>query len=141
MSSTKHVFLSYAHENRELANDLASVMSRRGVSVFLDSDAIRPGDVWSDVIRREIERASALVLLIPSEDVPNRNNIWFEAGAAKALGKRVLAVLPPNRRLADLPSEIADILVLDADKRPLESIADTLIQAVPEIDNIQVSAN
>ena len=140
MSSTKHVFLSYALENRELAKDLASLMSRRGVSVFLDSD-LKPGDLWSSVVRREIERASALVLLIPSEDVPNRNNIWVEAGAAKALGKRVLAVLPPNRRLVDLPSDIADILVLDADKRPLESIADTLIQAVPEIDNVKASAN
>jgi len=139
MSSTKYVFLSYAHENRELAKDLASLMSRRGVSVFLDSD-VKPGDLWSSVIRREIERASALILLIPSDDVPNRNNIWFEAGAAKALGKRVLAVLPPNRRLVDLPSDIADILVLDADKRPLESIADTLIQAVPEI-NVEASAN
>jgi predicted nucleotide-binding protein len=140
MSSTKYVFLSYSLENRELAKDLASLMSRRGVSVFLDSD-VKPGDLWSSVIRREIERASALILLIPSDDVPNRNNIWFEAGAAKALGKRVLAVLPPNRRLVDLPSDIADILVLDADKRPLESIADTLIQAVPEIDNVEASAN
>ncbi len=140
MSSTKYVFLSYAAENRDLAKDLASLMSRRGVSVFFDSD-MKPGDLWSSLVRREIEKASALVLLIPSDDVPNRNNIWFEAGAAKALGKRVLAVLPPNRRLVDLPSDIADILVLDADKRPLESIADTLIQAVPEIDNVKASAN
>jgi hypothetical protein len=141
MSSTKSVFLSYSLENRELAKELASLMSRRGVSVFIDSADVKLGDLWSSVIRREIERASALVLLIPSEDVPNRNNIWFEAGAAKALGKRVLAVLPPNRRLVDLPSDIADLLVLDADKRPLESIADTLIQAVPEIDNVKASAN
>ena len=140
MSSAKNVFLSYAAENRELAKDLASLMSRRGVSVFFDSD-VKPGDLWSSVVRREIERASALILLIPSDDVPNRNNIWFEAGAAKALGKRVLAVLPPNRRLVDLPSDIADILVLDADKRPLESIADTLIQAVPETDDIKAAAN
>jgi TIR domain len=85
MSSAKNVFLSYAAENRELAKDLASLMSRRGVSVFFDSD-VKPGDLWSSVVRREIERASALILLIPSDDVPNRNNIWFEAGAAKALG-------------------------------------------------------
>ncbi|MGA9215976.1 MAG: toll/interleukin-1 receptor domain-containing protein [Methylocella sp.] len=140
MSSTKHVFLSYALEDRELAKDLANLMSRRGVSVFSDSD-VKLGDLWSSVVRGEIERSSALILLIPSDDVPNRNNIWFEAGAAKALGKRVLAVLPPNRRLVALPSDIADVLFLDADKRPLESIADTLIQAVPEIDNVKASAN
>lgn len=78
-----------------------------------------------------------MFLFLPSDDVPNRNNIWFEAGAVKALGKRVLAILPPNRRLVDPPSDIADVLFLDADKRPLESIADTLIQAVPEIDNVK----
>ncbi|MGO9004487.1 MAG: toll/interleukin-1 receptor domain-containing protein [Beijerinckiaceae bacterium] len=136
MSSTKHVFVSYAREDADLAKNLARLMSSRGASVYLDTD-IGQGDLWSGVVRREIERASALVLLIPSDDVPNRNNIWFEAGAAKALGKRVLAVLPPNRRLVDLPADIADILVLDADKRPLESIADTLIQAVPEIDSVK----
>lgn len=115
-------------------------MSQRGVSVFSAFD-LKLGDQWASVIRSEIERASALVLLIPSDDVPNRNNIWFEAGAAKALGKRVLAVLPPNRRLLDLPADIADILVLDADKRPLESIAETLVQAVPERDSVEASAD
>ena len=60
-----------------------------------------------------------------------RNNLWFEAGAAKALGKRVLAVLPPHARLDELPINVADILVLDAGERPFESIADTLVEAVP----------
>ncbi|MCI0465857.1 MAG: TIR domain-containing protein [Beijerinckiaceae bacterium] len=138
MSSTKHVFLSYARENRELAKDLASLMSRRGASVFFDCDAMQAGDLWSGVLRREIEKASALVLLIPPDNDPHRNNIWFEAGAAKALGKRILAVLPPNRPAVDLPFEFADIMVLDADKRPLESIAETLVQAVPESDDIKV---
>ncbi len=140
MSSMKSVFFSYGRENREFANKLASLMSQRGVSVFSAFD-LKLGDQWASVIRSEIERASALVLLIPSDDVPNRNNIWFEAGAAKALGKRVLAVLPPNRRLLDLPADIADILVLDADKRPLESIAETLVQAVPERDSVEASAD
>jgi predicted nucleotide-binding protein len=106
-------------------------MTQRGVSVFSDFDLI-PGAPWEEVIRKEIEKSSALVLLIPSNDVPNRNNIWFEAGAAKALGKRILAVLPPSHRSVDLPSDIADVLVLDTDKRPLDSIADTLVQAVPD---------
>ncbi|HTV31847.1 MAG TPA: toll/interleukin-1 receptor domain-containing protein [Methylocella sp.] len=136
MSSTKDVFISYSHGDRKWAEDLARLMTKRGVSVFSDFD-LQPGTEWAEVIRKELEKASALVLLIPSVDVPNRNNIWFEAGAAKALGKRILAVLPPNRRSVDLPSDIADIvdiLVLDADKRPLESIAETLTQAIPETD-------
>jgi TIR domain len=82
MSSTKHVFLSYALEDRELAKDLASLMSRRGASVFSDFD-VKLGELWSSVIRDEIEKSSALVLLISSDGFRNRNNIWFEAGALK----------------------------------------------------------
>lgn len=63
MSSTKHVFLSYALDDRELAEDLATLMSQRGVSVFSASD-VKPGDVWSSVVRGEIERATALVLIL-----------------------------------------------------------------------------
>jgi hypothetical protein len=66
----------------------------------------------------------------------NRNTIWFEAGAAKALGKPVLAVLPPSRDpgSTELPTDLAGLLVLDADRRSLESVADTLVHAVPEQD-------
>lgn len=141
MPNTKHVFLSSARRDRKWAKDLASLMTKRGVSVFFSDFDLTPGAPWAEAIRKEIEKASALVLLIPSNDVPNRNNIWFEAGAAKALGKRILAVLPPNSRVVDLPSDIADILVLDADKRSLETIADTLTQAVPETDSIGATAN
>jgi len=140
MPSTRRVFLSYSAADRELAKDLARLMTQRGLSVISVFN-LEPGTEWPEVLRVELEKASALVLLIPSNDVPNRNYVWFEVGAARALGKRILAVLPPTHRSVDLPTDIADVLVLDADKRPLESIADTLIQAVPETDSADVSAN
>jgi hypothetical protein len=91
-----------------------------------------PGSDWAEVLRSELERSSALILIIPSRSAANRNNVLFEAGAAKALGKRIFAVLPPNHSShIELPTNIADLLVMDADRRSLESIADTLLQAVP----------
>jgi hypothetical protein len=129
----KQVFISYALDDRDFARRLGSLMEQRGASVFLDAD-VRPGDLWADVLRREIERATALVLIIPSRNVANRNTVWFEAGAAKALGKPILAVLPPHHKVdrGELPTDLADLLVLNADQRPLENIADMLLQAVPE---------
>ena len=131
----KRVFISYAHEDKAFARKLGDLMKKRGASVFLDID-VTPGSLWSDVLRTEIEQANALVLVIPSHHVVNRNNIWFEAGAAKALGKPVLAVLPPKREAGsiELPTDIAGLIVLDADRRSLESITDTLLQAVPAQD-------
>jgi predicted nucleotide-binding protein len=128
----KRIFISYAREDKEFARELAESMKRSGVSVFSDID-VMPGALWSDVLRREIEQASALVLIIPSYRVANRNNIWFEAGAAKALGKPVLAVLPPQRepKSIELPTDLAGLIVLDADRRSVQSVAETLLQAIP----------
>jgi len=128
---TKRVFMSYAAEDRPFARQLGELMTQRGVSVFFDD--VAPGANWSDGLREAIENATALVLLIPSQSFSDRNATWFEAGAAKALGKPVLAVLPPSREpgSTELPTEIAGLLVLDADRRSLDSIADMLVQAVP----------
>ena len=138
----KRVFISYAREDVEFARELGGLMEERGASVFLDAN-VRPGDLWADVLRKEIERATALVLVIPSRDVANRNSIWFEAGAAKALGKPVLAVLPPHQKVAhgELPTDLAGLLVLDADQKPLANVAEVLLQAVPERRNEAVAAN
>jgi hypothetical protein len=133
MTDRKHLFISYGIEDGDFARTLSRLMKNRGASVSLDTD-IAPGMAWADWLRPEIERATALILVIPSRQTPNRNNLLFEAGAAKALGKPVLAVLPPNRKAApiEMPTDIAGVLVLDADRRSLDSVADTLLQAVPE---------
>jgi hypothetical protein len=137
----KRVFLSYALRDKEFATQLSDLLRKRGASVFVDADT-RPRSLWADVLRSEIEKATALILLIPSQDALDRNNLWFEAGAAKALGKPVLAVLLPHHKgsRAELPTDIADLLLLDADERSLESVADTLIQAVPEDSDSRLSA-
>ena len=131
MPRSKYVFLSHLKEDKPFARLLEKMMVERGVQVFVD-DNFKVGDYWSETLRREMEKASALVLVLPSAGLSMRNFLWFEAGAAKALGKRVLAVLPPRARLDGLPTDIADVLLLDAGERPLESIADTLVQAIPD---------
>lgn len=124
------IFLSYAQPDTEFAERLSDLIERAGASVF-DARRILPGESLSNTIRQELEKASAVIMLLPAADASNRNQVWFEAGAAKALGKRVLAVLPPSHRLhsSELPGDLADIIVLDADERPLDQIADTLVTA------------
>jgi hypothetical protein len=122
------LFISYSSRDRDFARELAEHLEKQGISVFYDKH-ISPGDEWPSFLRKKIEESSALVLLVPSPDSPHRNTLWFEAGAAKALGKRVLAVLPPGRSTKELPINVADIIVLDTDQRPLEGIAATLAQA------------
>ncbi|PYF03813.1 TIR domain-containing protein [Rhodopseudomonas faecalis] len=138
----KRVFISYARQDRDFARQIGDLMIQRGVAVAGNLDASFGSD-WRDGLRRQIESANALVLLIPSQTEPNRNAIWFEAGAAKALGKPVLAVLPPSREAAttELPTDLAGLLMLDANRRSLDSVADTLVQAVPARDLYNIAAH
>ncbi len=129
----KRLFISHVAEDSDYARQLGSLLKERGATIVSELDAAS-GSMCPDALRTQIESATALILVIPSRRAPNRNNVVFEAGAAKALGKPVLAVLPPKNVSApiDLPTEIAGVLVFDADRRSLDSIADTLLQAVPE---------
>ena len=135
MSDSKPVFLSHAAEDALFARRLTDLMSARGIEVFVDSTTTA-GEAWPQAFRRDIAKVSALVMLIPSDTARDRNSLWFEAGAARTLGKRVLAVLPPDRHVVDLPNDLADVLVLDADRRALGDIVDILIQAVPSMDHV-----
>ncbi len=130
MSNPKKVFISRSKADVAFAGDLAKLLAARGTEVFAFAD-MTSVDSWAGSLRTAIEQASALGLIIPGHDVPNRNNVWFEAGAAKALGKRILAILPPDGVRRDVPDHLADILILDADRRSLGRIADTLVQAIP----------
>ncbi len=138
----KHVFLSFARKDRDFAQELGNLLKERGANVSSDID-IQQGDHWPEVLRERIERATALILLLPLRDALNRNSVWFEAGAAKALGKPVLMVLPPEHKGArsDVPIDLADLVVLNADETSMDRLADMLMQAVPESDQSKISAN
>jgi hypothetical protein len=126
------VFISYSTSDKDFAQALAKELEEHGISVF-DPKYFSPGEDWTSVFREKLEESTALILLLPSPDSPHRNNLWFEAGAAKALGKPVFAVVPPHQKIAhsQLPTDIANLLVLDAEERPLEQLADMLVQALP----------
>lgn len=129
MPSAKRFFISHASADAPFALRLEQELSLRGASVYRLSDE-QFGTSWPDRLRDEMMKSSAFILIIPSQLDSNRNNIWFEAGAARALNKPVLAVLPPDRRgRREVPTNLADLLVLDADERPIESVAAMLLQA------------
>jgi hypothetical protein len=131
----KSVFLSYASKDRNFAAELGNLLRKRGARVFRDSDSIPFGSSWPEMLREELDKATAVILLLPLRDAMNRNSLWFEAGAAKALGKPVLMVLPPEHKAtrSDVPVELADLVVLNADETSLDSLADTLLQAIPNV--------
>ena len=126
------VFLSYATDDRVFAKDLAKRMEGFGVTVVDPVPGLATGDVWAESVSAKINTSDAVLLIVPSAGSSGANNAFFEAGAARALGKRVFAVLPEraSARMRDVPSDISSLLVTDASSQPIDQVARTLAGAL-----------
>jgi len=125
-----NLFISYASNDAEYAGTLSKELKRLGVDV-IDWRAME-AEATSDIeasLRKALNDSDALIQIVPETGSRQANAVWFEAGAAKALEKSVLAVMP-NSEGRQSPSSVADFAVFDASKKPVENVAKTLIQAL-----------
>ena len=49
-----HAFISYIRENSQTVDRLAEELRRSGVTVWLDRESLRPGELWSEAIKNAI---------------------------------------------------------------------------------------
>jgi hypothetical protein len=101
------VFLSYALDDRPFAERLARVLSARGAETFDPVKDFEPGENWSDAILKSLRRADLLVFVVPRFEGQGKSAL-VEVGAAKAMGKRIVSVLPDRARAAN--TEVATAL-------------------------------
>jgi hypothetical protein len=57
------VFLSYASEDSEAARRICAAVQTRGIEVWFDQSDLRGGDVWDQMIRRQIKDCALFVPL------------------------------------------------------------------------------
>lgn len=81
------VFISYAHENRELAAALAGKLSSRGYSVWWDHELVG-GSEFREVIHRELRDSQYSMVIWTPQSIKSK---WVidEAEEAQRLGKLV----------------------------------------------------
>jgi len=80
------VFLSYAREDRATAERLAAALAAAGYEVFWDRQ-ITTGQLWDEVLARELQSAERVVVLWSEHSVKSR---WVRAEAAEAAERGVL---------------------------------------------------
>lgn len=91
------VFLSYASEERALAERVCRVLETEGHDVFFDRDDLGGGDAFGERIRNAIAGADVLVYLISRASVAPRSYALTELTIAGALSKRRRPALLPVR--------------------------------------------
>jgi hypothetical protein len=118
------VFISHATTDRPIAeiikNEIDQVFAK-GVKVFASSipGTITPGSDWLGSVRKSLEAASAVAVLITPVSI-NRPWIWFEVGASwsqmEGDQRRIYPLCVPEIDVGDLPEPLSRLQALSLGK-------------------------
>ncbi len=122
------VFLSHKSEDHTWVKTLKEALERRGVTVWLDQDEIRPGDRFVWALEQGLEASGAVVLVITPESLKSD---WVADEYSRALALAndgQLQLIPVLLRDAKLPGFLSNRQCVDfRDPSKFEESVDRLI--------------
>lgn len=108
------IFISYAHEDSALVDELCNRLSAAGMQFFRDTKEILWGGSISSDVQQALEQAGGVVVVVSPASVKSQ---WvpYEIGYATALRKPILPFL--THPSIDLPGYLADLrFITDLDQ-------------------------
>jgi hypothetical protein len=103
-----HVFISYSRYDSDAANALRDTLSKAGLSVWLDRNAIQEGDAFDTQIEEAIAQTAVVIVIWSKHSVKSH---WVRAEAAYALRKHKL--LPILIDQSEPPLQFIQIQTID----------------------------
>ena len=98
------VFISYSDPDSEWARLFAEALQERGVPVWLDEFEVGPGESLSDALEVGLRESDIFVTVVNPQHV-SQPTLFFELGAAIGMNKRVVAIVPKDFDISQLPLE------------------------------------
>jgi hypothetical protein len=125
------LFISYAQTGSEYAKKLTQALRGKGFDVFRDDETLIAGDNYADAILDVLKNAELVVFVVPKENGEGKNAL-YEVGAAKAMGKKIFAIMLHGRASAgqDVAIGLADLIFLDVSDTQPDKIADIVERAL-----------
>ncbi|SRR5579883_189842 len=126
----RKIFFSYSSDDRAFADELRhAVTTGRDVQVWDAASTVTPGHASDELISENLSSSDLFVYIVPEREGAGKLSL-IELGAAKALGKRIVAVLPNSARVANsaVAAKLADTLVVNQDRGSTQDIATTILE-------------
>lgn len=96
------VFISHAHEQEKIANNLSQALRYYGITAFVAKNDIDPGDAWRDVIEKSLFTSDALVAILTPQFYHSQ---WCQQEVGFGLGRNIFC-LPLKKNEISNPSGI-----------------------------------
>jgi nucleoside 2-deoxyribosyltransferase len=119
--STRKLFVCSSRRDaavtRKIALALREVAADQTITTFLDQD-IKAEDDFRKVIRTEIRKSDAVLVVASSPEMVSGGWIGYEIGMAEALHKPVILLTTDRHSLSEFPEDFASfpVVVFDPDK-------------------------
>ena len=131
------VFISYAHEDRPLAEDIYHALGKAGYTAHLDAKSLPKGEEYNLEIRRLILSSDYFVFLISPDSVASGSYARTELGYAEIKWSTkpngVLPVMARNTDIGSIPSFLRQLNILKPEGNPTAEVVAEL--------NRQISAS
>jgi hypothetical protein len=125
------IFISYAHEDRELAQALARAMELEGARVWLDQGELLIGDSLVERISEAIAEFDFVAALVSRASVESnwcRKEISLAMSKQVRRGARGMTVLPLRVGDVEMPPSLTDVLWEQLDIDDLQGCANRVVR-------------
>lgn len=113
-SAEGKIFISYAHQDAKVVDDLRALLTDNKLAVWIDSERLRGGETFAIEIRRAVEQCLVFIPIV-SKNTRDERERYYRQEWDWALQRRVL--LPANRELI-VPVAIDDEIQYDDETLP-----------------------
>lgn len=142
-SSVKYTtFISYSHNNRDVATRLHQGLEAHGVIPWMDFHEVRPGTHWDQEIQKALKTCSHLVLVHTAASFASKT-VWDEWSYFL---KRDKPVIPLIFEPVELPFRLERLHYVNFFERPFEEALEQLVKVLPHFsptpspNNLSISA-
>lgn len=124
------IFLSYASQDREIAQSINHALREQGHDVFFDREDLMPGEEFHNQIRQTIERADLFVFLMSEHAIDPGSYTLNELGIAEKVFKkasgRLLPVMLQPISMDRLPTFAMSVTLLQSPGNIPAAVADAV---------------
>lgn len=94
----QNYFVSWDSQDEGMVRPIVEALQRhnQNKTIFWSRDSIRGGNVWDDVVYKQLEAADGIVGVLTNNESGFNNFINFEIGAAIGGGKKRMIILAPG---------------------------------------------
>lgn len=115
--SSPRIFISYAHEDRELVERLYQQLCDAGFQPWMDDKNLLPGEIWMDSIRSAIEESDFFLFCLSHNSIYKRGVLQKEFKSAREVWQGMLDsdiyLIPVRLENCDVPGHMAKFQWVD----------------------------